>query len=148
MFRSIPINIWSLRQGSLLQAKGRCESFGEGGDGYVPGEGVGAVLLKPLTKAIADRDHIYGIIKGTAIIMAGKPTVISPQSQCPGRSHWTSHCRKQGLIPDHQLSGSARHRDLAGRSNRNYGLTKAFRKYTDDKQFCAIGSAEIEYRAL
>ena len=46
-----------LAQGKFASSKGRCESFGEGGDGYVPGEGVGAVLLKPLSKAIADGDQ-------------------------------------------------------------------------------------------
>ncbi|WP_123057281.1 beta-ketoacyl reductase, partial [Desulfocucumis palustris] len=38
-----------LAQGKFASSKGRCESFGRGGDGYVPGEGVGAVLLKPLS---------------------------------------------------------------------------------------------------
>jgi acyl transferase domain-containing protein len=40
-----------LAQGKFISGKGRCESFGEGGEGYVPGEGVGAVLLKPLAQA-------------------------------------------------------------------------------------------------
>ncbi|MFP5393941.1 MAG: SDR family NAD(P)-dependent oxidoreductase, partial [Gammaproteobacteria bacterium] len=35
-----------LAQGSFASSKGRCESFGAGGDGYVPGEGVGALMLK------------------------------------------------------------------------------------------------------
>ncbi|TMC13802.1 MAG: polyketide synthase, partial [Chloroflexi bacterium] len=51
---------------------GHCRSFGEDGDGIVPGEGVGAVLLKPLREAIADRDHIYAVIKGTAVNNDGK----------------------------------------------------------------------------
>ena len=41
-----------LAQGRFVASSGRCQSFGQGGDGYVPGEGVGAVLLKPLEKAI------------------------------------------------------------------------------------------------
>ncbi|MBD5018667.1 hypothetical protein GUF50_04260, partial [Xanthomonas citri pv. citri] len=47
-----------LGQNKFMSSKGRCESFGQGGDGYVPGEGVGAVLLKPLSKAVEDGDHI------------------------------------------------------------------------------------------
>ncbi|UTH76433.1 SDR family NAD(P)-dependent oxidoreductase [Chromobacterium sp. IIBBL 290-4] len=61
-------------QGRFASSIGRCKTFGQGGDGYVPAEGVGAVLLKPLADAIADRDHIYGVIKGTAINHGGRAT--------------------------------------------------------------------------
>ena len=37
-----------LSAGQFISSDGQCQSFGEGGDGYVPGEGVGAVVLKPL----------------------------------------------------------------------------------------------------
>lgn len=73
-----------LSQGRFAASDGRCRSFGEGGDGYVPGEGVGAVLLKPLRQAVADKDHIYGVIKGTAINHGGKTngyTVPNPKAQ-------------------------------------------------------------------
>lgn len=46
---------------------GHCRSFGEGGDGYVPGEGVGAVLLKPLSAALEDGDHVYAVVKGSGV---------------------------------------------------------------------------------
>ncbi len=61
-----------LSQGRFLSTDGRCRSFGEGGDGYVPGEGVGAVLLKPLAAAIADRDPIRGVIRGSALTHGGR----------------------------------------------------------------------------
>ncbi len=73
-----------LGAGKFVSSKGRCESFGRGAEGYVPGEGVGAVLLKPLSKAIADGDHIYGVIKATAINHGGKTngyTVPNPNAQ-------------------------------------------------------------------
>ncbi|WP_268747619.1 SDR family NAD(P)-dependent oxidoreductase [Streptomyces toyocaensis] len=61
-----------LGQRKFLSSDGRCRSFGEGGDGYVPGEGVGAVLLKPLERAVADGDRILGVIKGTAVNHGGR----------------------------------------------------------------------------
>ncbi|MBB6023619.1 acyl transferase domain-containing protein/acyl carrier protein [Paenibacillus sp. JGP012] len=73
-----------LSQGKFASTDGRCRSFGEGGDGYVPGEGVGAVLLKPLSRAVADGDHIYGVIRGSALNHGGKTngyTVPNPLSQ-------------------------------------------------------------------
>ncbi|MGW1545391.1 SDR family NAD(P)-dependent oxidoreductase [Streptomyces sp. NPDC002346] len=73
-----------LSQGKFAASDGRCRSFGEGGDGYVPGEGVGAVLLKPLDRAIADGDHIHAVIKGTALNHGGRThgfSVPSPAAQ-------------------------------------------------------------------
>lgn len=61
-----------LGQGNFLASDGRCRSFGAGGDGYVPGEGVGTVLLKSLDQAVKDGDHIYGVIKATAVNHGGK----------------------------------------------------------------------------
>jgi acyl transferase domain-containing protein len=61
-----------LSNSMFLSSKGTCESFGEGGDGYVPGEGVGVVLLKRLSRAKADGDRIYGVIKGTAVNHGGR----------------------------------------------------------------------------
>jgi polyketide synthase PksM len=63
-----------LGQNHFTSSDGKCRSFGEGGDGYVPGEGVAAVLLKPLHKAIEDGDHIYGVIRGSATNHGGKAT--------------------------------------------------------------------------
>lgn len=68
----------------MLSEDGRCKTFDETANGYVRGEGVGAVLLKPLKKAIAHHDHIYGVIKGCAINHGGRVkslTVPNPHAQ-------------------------------------------------------------------
>ena len=73
-----------LSQGDFLSKDGRCKAFGFGGDGYVPSEGVGAVVLKPLNEAKKDNDQIYGIIKGHAVNHGGKTsgyTVPNPNTQ-------------------------------------------------------------------
>src|SRR5579864_8267584 len=56
-----------LSAGQFISSDGHCQSFGEGGDGYIPGEGVGAVILKRLSEAEKDGDHIYGVIRGSAL---------------------------------------------------------------------------------
>ncbi|TQJ03210.1 SDR family NAD(P)-dependent oxidoreductase [Amycolatopsis cihanbeyliensis] len=73
-----------LGQGQFTSSDGRCRSFGEGGDGYVPGEGVGAVLLKPLSAALRDGDHVHATILGSSINHGGKTngfTVPNPVAQ-------------------------------------------------------------------
>jgi acyl transferase domain-containing protein len=51
---------------NLYSLDGHCRPFDSVGQGTIFGSGVGAVLLKPLQQAIADRDHIFAVIKGTA----------------------------------------------------------------------------------
>ncbi|WP_446040219.1 SDR family NAD(P)-dependent oxidoreductase, partial [Streptomyces sp. SID1121] len=79
-----PQKYLQLAQGQFLSDDGRCRSFGAGATGYVPGEGVGAVLLKPLRQALADGDHIHGVIRASAANHSGRTsgfTVPSPDSQ-------------------------------------------------------------------
>jgi acyl transferase domain-containing protein len=56
----------------LTASDHRSRAFGDGGDGFVPGEGVGAVVLKPLPRAVADGDRIHAVIRGTAVLHSGK----------------------------------------------------------------------------
>ncbi|CAM2067526.1 SDR family NAD(P)-dependent oxidoreductase [Sulfidibacter corallicola] len=125
----------------FLSSEGKCRSFGEGGDGYVPGEGVGLVLLKPLDKAIADGDHIYGVIKGTAINHGGKTngyTVPKPQAQAEVIIEALREARVEPRTIDYvEAHGTG---TALGDPIEITGLSKAFATATRDTQFCAIGS--------
>ncbi|MZQ80587.1 SDR family NAD(P)-dependent oxidoreductase [Paenibacillus sp. 5J-6] len=55
----------------MLSPDGRSKAFDSSANGYVRGEGVGVVVLKPLSKALADGDHIYASIKATAVNQDG-----------------------------------------------------------------------------
>ncbi|WMJ02938.1 beta-ketoacyl synthase N-terminal-like domain-containing protein [Pseudomonas chlororaphis subsp. aurantiaca] len=79
-----PAKYLMLSQGQFISSKGHCESFGEGGDGYIPGEGVGVLLLKRLEDAERDGDFIHGVIRGTAVNHGGRAsgyTVPNPAAQ-------------------------------------------------------------------
>nr|QLG04867.1 PulF [Streptomyces sp.] len=132
-----------LSTGNFLSSSGRCQSFGAGGDGYTPGEGVGAVLLKPLAKAVADGDRIYGVIKGTALNHGGKTngyTVPNPHAQAGTIADALATAgvgaREVGYVEAHG-TGTA-----LGDPIEITGLSKAFREHTQDSQFCAIGSVK------
>ncbi len=56
----------------VMAADGRCKAFDARADGYVRGEGAGLIVLKPLTRAVADRDPIYALIRGSAVTQDGR----------------------------------------------------------------------------
>ncbi|MFB6888773.1 SDR family NAD(P)-dependent oxidoreductase [Kitasatospora sp. NPDC056327] len=62
-----------------LSPDGRCKAFGAGANGFVRGEGVGALYVKTLARAQADGDRIHGVIAGTAVNNdGGGQSVVAP----------------------------------------------------------------------
>ncbi|KAJ3491339.1 hypothetical protein NLG97_g5606 [Lecanicillium saksenae] len=57
----------NLAAAQFLSPTGQCKPFDAKADGYCRGEGVGAVFLKRLDTALADKDQILGVIAGTAV---------------------------------------------------------------------------------
>ena len=132
-----------LSKGNFLSSQGRCESFGKGGDGYIPGEGVGAVLLKPLCKAEEDGDQIYGIIRGSMINSGGKTsgyTVPNPAAQ----GEVIREAIERAGVDARDISYIEAHGTgtSLGDPIEIAGLTRAFNQYTEETQFCAIGSVK------
>ncbi|MEE1940370.1 SDR family NAD(P)-dependent oxidoreductase [Streptomyces sp. TRM 70361] len=79
-----PRHYLSLSGTGALSPSGRCHAFDERADGYVPAEAVAAVLLKPLSAALADGDPIRAVVKGAAVGHgghAGAVTAPNPQRQ-------------------------------------------------------------------
>jgi len=132
-----------LSQLNMLSSEGKCKSFGKGGDGYVPGEGVGAVLLKRLEDAVRDGDHIYAVIKGGALNHGGKTngfTVPNPNAQA---ELIVAAMQDAGISPRtiSYIEAHGTGTEL-GDPIEITSLTNAFRKYTADRQFCSIGSVK------
>jgi 3-oxoacyl-(acyl-carrier-protein) synthase/SAM-dependent methyltransferase len=57
---------------NMLAADGRCKTFDASADGYVRGEGCGVIVLRPLSRAIAEGDRIWAVIRGSAVNQDGR----------------------------------------------------------------------------
>ncbi|MBL8214817.1 MAG: SDR family NAD(P)-dependent oxidoreductase, partial [Bryobacterales bacterium] len=138
-----PSSFVELSAQRMLSADGRCKSFGAGGNGFAPGEGVGAVLLKPLPAALTDGDPIHAVIRGTHVNHGGKTngyTVPNPTAQgdlvretlrCAG-----VNARHVTCIEAHGTGTEL------GDPIEVSGLTQAFRPDTAETGFCALGSVK------
>lgn len=136
-----PTEYVMLSANNFLSTDGKCRSFGTGGDGYVPGEGVGTVLLKPLSRAIDDNDHIYAVIKSTSVNHGGKTngyTVPNPVAQ----GELIRNALDLAGISASEVSYIEAHGTGTplGDPIEITGLTQAFRSDTADTMYCAIGS--------
>ncbi|MBD3317188.1 MAG: hypothetical protein GF344_15485, partial [Chitinivibrionales bacterium] len=61
-----------LKRFNLLSMDGHCRAFSADGSGWVVGEGVGMVLLRPRTEALRCNDNICALIQGTAVSHCGR----------------------------------------------------------------------------
>ncbi|HEY0637290.1 MAG TPA: SDR family NAD(P)-dependent oxidoreductase, partial [Pseudonocardiaceae bacterium] len=62
-----PLHYTAMTNLRALSATGASRAFDAGADGFVPGEGVVTVVIKPLSAALRDGDRVRGVIRGTAV---------------------------------------------------------------------------------
>ncbi|MBD3315981.1 MAG: SDR family NAD(P)-dependent oxidoreductase, partial [Chitinivibrionales bacterium] len=133
---------WAEGAGALSE-DGVCRTFGKGANGYVPGEGVGALFLKPVESAVRDKDNIYGIIKGIAVNHGGKTSgFMVPDPHAQARLV-ESALRNAGIdartITYIEAHGTGTE---LGDPIEISGLNKAFKKYDVERNSCSIGSVK------
>ena len=126
-----------------LSPRGRCATFARDADGFVPGEGCGVVLLKPLASALADGDRIHAVINAVAVGNDGRTmglTTPNPaaQSQVIRKALERARlsARDIGLLEAH---GTA---TIIGDPIELRALTEVYREHTSDIGYCAIGSVK------
>jgi probable biosynthetic protein (TIGR04098 family) len=138
----------SYHEAGMLSVDGKCKTFDDSANGYVRGEGVGMVILKPLKKAQEDGDYIYGVIKGTAVNHGGNAnTLTSPNPQAQ-KALLIEAYTNANVTPD-QVSYIEAHGTGTplGDPIEIEGLKLAFEELSDEStpsevNYCGIGSVK------
>lgn len=127
----------------LLSPTGKSYVFDERADGLVPSESVAVVMLKPLSKAIRDKNQIYGCIKGSGVNNNGKGHGMMAPNPLRQAELITETLDKSHIDPSsiqYMISHSVGSR--LGDAAEIEGLKTAFRTKTDEKQYCRISSVK------
>lgn len=80
-----------------LSKIGRCQPFSASADGFIPSEGVAAVVLKPLDRAIADGDPVHGVILGSAMNNDGRSNGLTAPNLAAQRDVLQSAWKDAGI---------------------------------------------------
>ncbi|MFE3838036.1 type I polyketide synthase [Pseudogemmobacter sonorensis] len=131
-------------EGEILSPDGHCHAFDHRGQGTVFGSGAGCVALRRAKDAVRDGDHIWAIIKGSAINNDGaaKAGYLAPsvdgQAACIAEAQMIAgvsadsvtyvECHGTGTYLGDPIEVAA--------------LTEAFRETTDAVGHCRIGSVK------
>ncbi len=80
---------------------GRCKAFDARANGYVRSEGAGLVVLKPLSRALADGDPIYAVIRGSAVNQDGRSNGLMAPNPLAQEAVLREAYRRAGVSPGH-----------------------------------------------
>lgn len=121
----------------------RTRTFDDNSDGTGFGEGAISILLKPLGKAIKDKDNIYAVIKGSAINQDGKSIGITAPNILAQEEVLVNAWKEAEIEPETityiEAHGTG---TVLGDPIEVNAISKAFKRFTNKKQFCAIGSVK------
>lgn len=132
------------KDGEILSPDGHCHAFDHRAQGTVFGSGAGVVVLRRLADAIADGDHIWAVIKGTAVNNDGaaKAGYLAPSVDGQARAIAEAHAIAQ--VPAETIGYVECHGTgtYLGDPIEIAALTAAFRETTDARGFCRVGSVK------
>ncbi len=131
-------------EGEILSPDGHCRPFDAAAQGTVFGSGVGVVVLRRLADAIADGDHVYAVLRGSAINNdgAGKVGYLAPSVD--GQAKVIAEALAIAGVDADSIDYVEAHGTgtPVGDPIEVAALTSAFRQSTDRVGYCAIGSVK------
>ena len=134
----------TLSPDEIASPDGHCRAFDARANGTVGGNGLGAVVLKRLEDAIADRDTIYATIAGSAVNNDGAAKVGYTAPSQAGQTKVIRAAQAMAEVEPKSITYMEAHGTGTplGDPIEVAAMTQAFRASTDEKGYCAIGSVK------
>ena len=132
------------KENEILSPDGECHAFDHRAQGTVFGSGAGCLVLKRLDDAIRDGDHVWAVVKGSAINNDGaqKAGYLAPsvegQARCIAEAQAVADITAD-TVDYVECHGTGTY---LGDPIEVAALTEAFRETTDQTGFCKIGSVK------
>ncbi|RXJ81159.1 non-ribosomal peptide synthetase/type I polyketide synthase [Arcobacter sp. F2176] len=142
---SIPQELeYEYKEGMIFSPDGHCRAFDADAKGTVAGNGVGAVVLKPLSDAIEDGDSIHAVILGSAVNNDGARKIGYTAPSIEGQSSVIAQAIALADIPVNTIDYIETHGTGTplGDPIEIRSLSQVFQNETKEKGFCAIGSVK------
>ncbi|MEU5028003.1 non-ribosomal peptide synthetase/type I polyketide synthase [Streptomyces milbemycinicus] len=130
--------------GSILSPTGRCRAFDAEADGTVGGNGVAAILLKRLDRALADGDTVHAVILGSAVNNDGADKVGFGAPGVAGQVDVVRQALRRAAVPVDTISYVEAHGTgtRLGDPVEMEALARALGEGTERRGFCAVGSVK------
>lgn len=131
----------------LVSSDGRCKTFEDTADGINTCESVGFVLMKPFENAVKDNDNILAVISGIGANHDGiRSNSFSAPSVTAQTELFEQVWSRAGINPEDigyiEAHGTG---TKIGDPIEIASITEAYKKYTNKKQICPIGSLKTNY---
>ncbi len=132
------------QNGMILSPDGVCRPFDKDAAGTVPGDGVGVVILKRLSDAIQDRNHIYAVVKGVSINNDGAEKMSFASPSVAGQAQAISDALAIANVEVDDIDyiethGTATH---LGDPIEIIALQELYQKRKKQKPLCVLGSVK------
>ncbi len=127
----------------VLSPTGTCKAFDAKADGFVRGEGVGLLVLKPLREAQKHGDLIYAVIRGSAMNQDGRSSGLTAPNPIAQERLLQEAYQQAGVVPGHvQYIEAQGIGSLLGDSIELKALGKILAQGRSADSICRVGSVK------
>ncbi len=131
-------------EGMIMSPDGHCRAFDRRAQGTLSGNGLAVLTLRRMADAVAAGDHVYAVIKGSAVNNDGRMKIGYTAPSVEGQADVIARALAMAGVEPQTIGFVEAHGTgtAIGDPIEVEALTRVYRRYTGGKNFCALGSVK------